>query len=138
MGKAKQPGKRVKRKRKPKRIIKDPGLLGLSQLAESVSYKPSPYHSQGHDGRLKRRKHPAASRCNRSWNIEKATNALRSAVREGCFSEDMINGFPSKVWHYDGENAYEAHLTNSISGEYHAFPIENREEWPIGFDEWTY
>jgi hypothetical protein len=40
--------------------------------------------------------------------------------------------FPRYAWHKDGEIVYQAVLSNEEQGDYHAYPLEDPQEWPRG------
>ncbi len=57
--------------------------------------------------------------------------ALKQAIREGCISDQFENGFPRRVWAHVNGTLHEARLSNSLRGEYHAFPLEYESQYPI-------
>jgi hypothetical protein len=75
---------------------------------------------------------PHASKCPSWWDLIGATRALKEAIRIGCVSAEWRGGFPRFAWYMDGETLYEAALSNQDNGEYHAYPLESRNEWPKG------
>jgi hypothetical protein len=58
---------------------------------------------------------------------------LRRAIIAGCVA-DLRNGFPSRAWAFVNNILHEARLHNDQVGEYHGFPLEYREQWPIDPD----
>lgn len=54
---------------------------------------------------------------------------LRKAIRNGQVSAYREGDFPRYAWYRDGEDVYEARLTNRGNGAYKGYPL-NREEWP--------
>lgn len=83
-------------------------------------------------GNLVGRRWPHASKCPAEWDRQSATRALREAIRAVRVSADWDEGsdFPKFIWHLEGETLYEARLSNRELGEYHAYPLEDRREWP--------
>jgi hypothetical protein len=77
------------------------------------------------------RRWPHASKCPPHWDQPSATRALRESLRAGRVSTDWYGNFPRFVWHLEGETLYEARLSNRELGEYHAYPLEDRREWPV-------
>jgi hypothetical protein len=77
------------------------------------------------------RRWPHASKCPPIWDRASATRALREGLRAGRVSADWDGGFPKFVWHLEDETLYEARLSNRELGEYHAYPLEDRREWPV-------
>jgi hypothetical protein len=57
---------------------------------------------------------------------------LKEAIRSGLVSSDWQGDFPRFAWHLAGETLYQAVLSNQVGGDYHAFPLESRDEWPKG------
>ena len=135
MTRAKKPSQRIKRKHEPKRLATGLNIEQLTEISEKVAYISSEYHSKGEGGFVKRRKHPAASRCEDFWTKEKALDALRGAVLAGHISDLFINGFPAKIWYKRDKMVYEAQLSNRATGEYHGFPLDDPDEWPVDFNK---
>lgn len=104
----------------------------LAEVAEKVRYVGSPYHRPTGSpmGQPKDRNFPEASRCDRKWTRPLANRALKASIIQGLVSSDWDNGFPRKVWYRDGETLYKALLSNRDQGEYHAYPLNERREWP--------
>lgn len=104
----------------------------LEKAANGARYTGSPYHRlpSSRLGKPASRQWPVASKCDSEWTQEAATNALRAAIRAGSVSEDWKSGFPCIAWHKQGDTLYEARLSNSGLGEYHAYPLESPLEWP--------
>ncbi len=98
-----------------------------------VRYTGSPYHrSSTKEGPIAQRV-GLTSRGPPSWTNLEATRVLRIAVTDGRVSEVWEYAFPRYVWHLDGDVLYEARLTNSGTGEYHGYPLEDRWQWPKNF-----
>jgi hypothetical protein len=76
---------------------------------------------------------PDASKCDPRWTREAAVRALRRAIQDGHVSASWIDGFPRLVWILIDGVLYEARLSNSVLGEYHAYPLEDQREWPKEF-----
>jgi hypothetical protein len=104
----------------------------LQRAAERAEYRSSPYHRTAGSpmGTPVARRWPHASKCPPIWDRQSATRALREGLRAGRVSAAWEGGFPKHVWHLDGETLYEARLSNRELGEYHAYPLEDRREWP--------
>lgn len=94
----------------------------LEAAAVAAKYAPSDYHCPV-NGRLARRIKPATP-CPRSFTLQQAGNAMRSAIRAGRVSRQWIEGFPKHLWHKEGDVWYEACTTVGNLGTYHAYPIE--------------
>lgn len=110
-----------------------PRLIAAGSQARYVS---SPYHrpSGSKMGRPVGRKWAHTSKCNPKWSRADATRALRQAITAGNVSPIWDGGFPLHVWYMDDDDVlYEARLSNRESGEYHAYPLEDRREWPKNF-----
>jgi hypothetical protein len=110
-------------------------LPKLRRAAETAQYTGSPYHRVAGSlmgGNLVGRRWPHASKCPAEWDRQSATRALREAIRAVRVSADWDEGsdFPKFIWHLEGETLYEARLSNRELGEYHAYPLEDRREWP--------
>jgi hypothetical protein len=120
--------------RRVKVLMQDPPEQALLDAAEAARYVSSPYHRRPGSpmGTPIRRPYPHSSTCPTSWDLIAATRALKDAMRAGRVSADWRGGFPQSVWYRDGETLYEAVLSNRTSGEYHAYPLESRDEWPKG------
>jgi hypothetical protein len=111
-------------------------LPRLKNAAETVQYRGSPYHRVAGStmgGHSTSRRWPHASKCPPTWDRQSATRALREAIRAVRVSADWDEGsnFPKFIWHLEGETLYEARLSNRELGEYHAYPLEDRREWPV-------
>lgn len=76
------------------------------------------------------RKWPTPSKCDPKWTQEEANRALKAAIRERYVSLQKDQGFPRLVWYRDGDVLYEARLSNAGQGDYHAYPLDGRWEWP--------
>jgi hypothetical protein len=106
----------------------------MKVAATNAKYTGSPYHrpAGSKQGEVAYRI-GLSSRCPPSWNNIEATRVLRNAIREGRVSTVWNNGYPKHVWHLDDDVLYEAMLTNSGNGEYHAYPLEDRWQWPKNY-----
>jgi hypothetical protein len=107
----------------------------LSALAERARYVGSAYHRPPGSkmGKPAGRAHPTAGKCDAKWTFEDANRVLKDAIRNSFVSPDAREGFPQFAWHLDGGTLYEAVLSNQTLGEYHAYPLNDRREWPRGF-----
>lgn len=125
----------VRSRRPSKVLMKDPSEQALLRAAEAARYVSSPYHRpppRSPMGPALSRPFPHASKCPTSWDLITATAALKEAIRTGCVSSEWRGTFPRFAWYMDRETLYEAVLSNHVSGEYHAYPLESRNEWPKG------
>jgi hypothetical protein len=96
-------------------------------------YTGSPYHrSSTKEGPIAQRV-GLTSRCPPTWTNIEATRVLRVAITDGRVSSIWEQGFPRYVWHQDSDVLYEARLTNGGTGEYHAYPLEDRWQWPKNY-----
>ena len=120
--------------RRAKVLMQDPPEQALLDAAEAARYVSSPYHRRPSSpmGTPIRRPYPHSSTCPTSWDLTGATRALKEAIRTGCVSAEWRAAFPRFAWYVDGEILYEAVLSNQDRGEYHAYPLESRSEWPKG------
>jgi hypothetical protein len=106
----------------------------MQLAAAKVRYTGSPYHrSSGSTSGPIAQRVGLTSRCPPSWTNVEATRVLRLAIIEGRVSLRWEHGYPRYVWHRDGDVLYEARLTNSGTGEYHGYPLEDRWQWPKNF-----
>jgi hypothetical protein len=114
--------------------MENPSQEELLRAAEAARYVSSPYHRPARSpmGPALHRPFPHASKCPTSWDLTGATRALKEAIRTGCVSAEWRAAFPRFAWYVDGEILYEAVLSNQDRGEYHAYPLESRSEWPKG------
>src|SRR5208282_1369956 len=104
----------------------------LTRAADNAQYLGSPYHRLRGSimGAVTDRQWPDANKCPLTWTRESATRALRRAIRDGYVSAAWEGEFPRLAWILVDEILYEARLSNSAAGEYHAYPLEDRREWP--------
>lgn len=63
------------------------------------------------------------------WPELKAT--LQRAIETPVVSAEFRGEFPSRVWAYVNGILHEARLSNQQRGEYHGFPLEYPEQFPI-------
>jgi hypothetical protein len=104
----------------------------LAAAAERARYTGSPYHRPPGSkmGQSAGRSYPHASKCDPIWTAEMANRALKNAIRRGLVSEEWRNDLPRYAWHLEDDTVYEAVLTNQGTGEYHAYPLSEEQEWP--------
>lgn len=57
------------------------------------------------------------------------TSWLRQAIQTGNTGAQWEQGFPRYVWWRDGDQCYEARLTNAGSGQYKGWQLSS-DEWP--------
>jgi hypothetical protein len=134
MALAKPPRPHGLARRPSKVLIESLSQEALLRAAEAAHYVSSAYHRAPGSrlGRPLNRPYPHASRCPNSWDLAAATRALKAAIRAGRVSAEWRGDFPRYAWHVDGETVYEAVLSNRQAGDYHAYPLESRAEWPKG------
>lgn len=109
-------------------------VTAMKMAAGKVRYTGSPYHrSPGSKAGPVAIRIGYASKCPPNWTNLEATRLLRAAIVEGRVSMVWENAYPKYVWHLDDDVLYEARLTNSGNGEYHAYPLEDRWQWPKNF-----
>jgi hypothetical protein len=115
-------------------LMEKPSQEALLRAAEAARYVSSAYHRAPGSpiGPPLHRPFPHASRCPNSWDLAGATRALKEAIRTGCVSAEWRGDFPRFAWYMDGDTLYKAVLSNRQSGDYHAYPLESRAEWPKG------
>lgn len=128
---------------KAKEMLLLPGLTAeaaekfvnaMQEAAGKVRYTGSPYHrSPGSKAGAIVPRLGLTSKCPPKWTNEDATRVLRLAIREGRVSQVWEEGYPRYVWHLDDDILYEARLTNSGTGEYHGYPLEDKLQWPKNF-----
>ena len=134
-GRVKRPNKARKTPRKRELlVITSASAERLRVAAETARYAGSPYHRlpSSKMGKPSGRNWPTASKCDPEWTFESATNALRTAIRAGTVSAKWEGQYPCFAWHLVGDVLYEARLSNREKGEYHAYPLESKLEWPNG------
>jgi hypothetical protein len=56
---------------------------------------------------------------------------LRRAINAGCVDVEFRGDFPSRAWAFINDTLHEARLTNQQTGEYHGFPIDYEEQYPL-------
>lgn len=68
-----------------------------------------------------------ASRCDPSIERERAEEALQTAIRRRCVSEQFEGGFPRYAWAWLDGRPYIARLINREAGGYKGWPIDENE-----------
>jgi hypothetical protein len=110
------------------------GILvpALKRASQQARYTGSPYHRLAGSamGRPQERRWPLASKCPNKWDFPSATRALRDAIQAASVCDWDGKDFPQRVWYQEEERLYEARITNGTLGEYHAYPLDDRREWP--------
>src|SRR5208282_2620061 len=99
-----------------------PPIQRLEEVANGVTYDPSPYHCPSPKGQPPKRRAKPASRCPRAWTEQEIVGAIRSALRHGHVSPNWDGDFPRYAWHRDGDRLYEAR--GCAGGVYHAYARE--------------
>ena len=107
----------------------------LKNAATHAVYESSPYHRPAGSsmGPPAARRYPNASKCDVEWTQQTATRALRDAMAAGRVSKGWEGRWPRYAWHLHGDVLYEARLSNNEAGAYHAYPLEDRRQWPSNF-----
>jgi hypothetical protein len=130
--------------RKPKRRVKKVGPRRviateidhdkLASASAEARYGGSPYHRPPGSkmGPPVKRTYPHASKCDPKWTPQSAVQALKEAIAAGFVSEEWRGDFPRYAWYRDRDVVYEAVLSNRVAGEYHAYPLSEKHEWPRG------
>jgi len=76
---------------------------------------------------------PGASKCDHfapgHWQLLEKT--LKDAIAAGCVQFAPGESYPSRVWAFVNDILHEARRTNPDQGEYHAFPLLNKSQYPI-------
>jgi len=125
--------KRPERKRVPRhRRTAPPQGVDLAAVADEAVYAGSPEHKMTPSFAG----HPAprsdASICDPSLANQQhlVQSWLREALRLGNCGGLWEGRFPRYVWRKTSQDAYEARLTNRLTGEYKGYPI-GLDECPI-------
>lgn len=130
---------------RPSKDIK-PGRLSLATIeswdldviAQKVRYVPSGEHKNypSETGLWTIGHKIDKAKCDRfvsdQWGQIEVT--LRDAIRAGCVDAEFRGGFPSRVWAYINGRLHEARLSNQTRGEYHGFPLDYPEQFPMDPD----
>lgn len=99
----------------------------LAELAEKVTYIPSPEHknylTSAGPGRLR----SDATACPRGLDPDQVLRWLREAIGNGNVSAAFEGDFPRYAWARVDGACYEARLSNSGLGEYKGYPILDQE-----------
>lgn len=108
-------------------------IQALRAASEHAVYASSAFHrpTGSKMGVPAKRRYPHASKCDPKWDQRSATQALRDAIRQGQVSQAWDQRYPRYAWHLEDGVLYEARLSNAVSGEYHAYPLEDRMQWPV-------
>jgi hypothetical protein len=108
--------------------------LRPDQVAESASYAGSGKHKRYPAPNLEWTPiyRSGTAECdqyaNGAWKrIEKA---LKDAIRSACVQWEPDKQFSARAWAFVNNILHEARLSNPERGEYHAFPLPNRSQWP--------
>lgn len=56
---------------------------------------------------------------------------LRAAVEAGVVDAKFRGDFPARLWVYVNDKLHEARLSNQETGEYHGFPLDYRQNYPM-------
>ena len=120
---------------KPGRIDLWPdGFPPLAEIANKVLYR----------GNGKHKTYPAPNRewipshndeyakCDKvpeeEWH--KLSKVLSDAICAGCVQLDPACDFPARAWAFVNGILHEARRANRDAGEYHAFPLTKKSQWP--------
>jgi hypothetical protein len=113
---------------------RDALMQALHRISRIVKYVSSPYHRLGGNkfGQpIARRWY--ASKCPPTWTQIDADRELKKAILECNVCQVWVSGFPRFIWHLFEDVLYEARLSNEVQGHYHAYPLEDVQEWPRKF-----
>lgn len=109
-----------------KRIGDAPAEVDLLQVADRVRYVGSQEHKTMPSPAGEPKPRADASICQFHTRDEfvMVNGWLRAALLGKKFSEMWENGFPRYLWYRNGDQVYEARLTNRGLGEYKGYPLE--------------
>ena len=123
---------RKPRRRRPltRARVKPPEGVDLQKLAAAASYVISPEHkdylTEAGPGKLR----SDASPCPREVQREAAERWVRAAIAAGHVGARWSDQpFPQYAGHRQGDQVFEARLTNSSAGAYKGYPLDE-SEWP--------
>ena len=120
---------RAPKRRRPRREDRlaptDPSTL--AELAQRIGYVISPEHKDyltaAGPGKLR----SDATPCPRGLKFEDVERWLKDAAMAGDVSADRSGDFPRYIWARRDGRTYEARLSNSITGQYKGYPIQDFE-----------
>lgn len=104
-------------------------------VSDRVTYIPSGEHKDypSPDGRWTFDNRSDKAKCARlpedQWPFVLA--ALRRAIRAAGVNQEFRGDYPSRVWARINGVLHEARLSNQQTGDYHAFPLEYPEQFPV-------
>jgi hypothetical protein len=123
----------------PKRKIKrrdvgEAAVQMLSQLARRASYQGDGKHKKKYREAFnvdaRRGPDPEATLCDSTaiYTPKAALQLLRLGIRHGMVDERSSRGWPEYVWCVtEGDQAFEAKLSNFEQGLYHGYPLQNND-----------
>lgn len=105
------------------------------EIAEKVRYagngKHKTYPAPNHEWIPVHR--PGISSCDKyegaAWR--QIEDTLKEAIRRSCVQLEAGLAYPVRVWAYVNDTLHEARLSNRANGEYHAFPLKYRSQFPL-------
>jgi hypothetical protein len=106
--------------------------VDLKKLLEKVNYCPNQKHKNYPIKGQKPYFDADSAKCPNNINVIDVEKWLKEAVKIGAISA-LRGDFPKCIWFKKDGIVYEAKQTNSKTGEYHGFPLEEYE-WPHGID----
>lgn len=95
-------------------------------------YLCSPYHKEGWAvGIPPRSRTDSPSKCPKYLTIEKAQALLSLGFQKKYYVGPTKNRWPNKIWSFchdeNGNQFFEAKLSNQETGEYHGYPVSENE-----------
>lgn len=115
-------------------VASPPSSWQLEQLANRATFRGSGKHktypAPNHEWEPVWR--GDAERCEPYQPEDWATlqSLLQQAIRDGFVDEELRGRFPFRAWAWVDGVLHEARLTNSATGEYHAFPLSRPQLHP--------
>ena len=116
--------RRESRRVKPIRFVPPPPGADLAEIARASRYEGRAYHRTIRTDAGHPIYRPGKSKCPEELQGDpvRVTQWLRAAILAGRFGA-FEGGFPSRVWHREGDIVFEARQGTPGSGVYHGFPL---------------
>jgi hypothetical protein len=102
------------------------------QLAQRVTYTGNPEHKTYRSPAGPPTPRADKAKCDQyaAERWPELLDALRLAIRAQSVSAFDDHGFPRRAWVWINDVLHEARLTNSATGDYHGFPIDDPLQYP--------